>query len=563
MKPKPIVCDEETNLSSGAFPASSYRVLAAVSSRFFRLEPILLPIFFVFSAVMLTALLFVSAWQSDDAFISWRAAENAATGYGLRWNVDERVQAFSNPLWTLSGLGIRLITGEFYYSMIVVSMGLTLAAGVLLFRLTRSTPYLFLAILWGWMSSNAFIDFSVSGLEPPLLAFLIVCTAAAIRSNRDFVGLLLTGLLSTVRPDALLSVLPMTVFLLLKNRNRPKIFFYFVLTWSPFILWELFSLIYYGSFVPNTAWAKLNVSIPRTEILLRGLQYVQNSLRNDPATLVLTVAASAAAWRSRKPEARALAAGAWLYIGYVIWIGGDFMSGRFWFPSFVQSWAALAVSGRDSKTGGSITYGIAFTLLFLFCALWPGSRLRTYYVESNKIAVRQINTAEGVVDERQIYYPFTGLLRVLESRDAIRKESLPTPPVYGAVDGSAFKNTDERVAERAMVGFFGFFAGPDKIIVDSWALSDPLLARIPFEPDGAWRIGHYRRSMPKGYMASRRDGKNHLVDPGLRDAYDDLLLITRGPLWTVSRWRAIWRMHTGYHESAFAGAADSQRGAVE
>jgi arabinofuranosyltransferase len=40
-------------------------------------------------------------WSCDDAFISFRYADHLAHGQGLVWNVGERVEGFSNLLWTL------------------------------------------------------------------------------------------------------------------------------------------------------------------------------------------------------------------------------------------------------------------------------------------------------------------------------------------------------------------------------------------------------------------------------------------------------------------------------
>ena len=37
----------------------------------------------------------------------------------------------------------------------------------------------------------------------------------------------------------------------------------------------------------------------------------------------------------------------------------------------------------------------------------------------------------------------------------------------------------------------GYVAGTDKIIVDFYALADPLLARLPVDPEN-WRIGHFQ-----------------------------------------------------------------------
>jgi hypothetical protein len=48
------------------------------------------------SAVLLGSV-FYKAWIGDDAAITARVIDNLLHGYGLRWNVDERVQAFTHP----------------------------------------------------------------------------------------------------------------------------------------------------------------------------------------------------------------------------------------------------------------------------------------------------------------------------------------------------------------------------------------------------------------------------------------------------------------------------------
>ncbi len=42
-----------------------------------------------------------------------------------------------------------------------------------------------------------------------------------------------------------------------------------------------------------------------------------------------------------------------------------------------------------------------------------------------------------------------------------------------------------------------------------------------------------------------RTGTNQIKDPGLAAYYDQLALITRGPLFSRARLVAIWRMNTG------------------
>lgn len=49
------------------------------------------------------------SWTSDDAFISFRYARNLVEGKGLVYNAGERVEGFSNFLWTmLIALGMEL-----------------------------------------------------------------------------------------------------------------------------------------------------------------------------------------------------------------------------------------------------------------------------------------------------------------------------------------------------------------------------------------------------------------------------------------------------------------------
>ena len=43
-----------------------------------------------------------TAWLCDDAYINFRTVDNFLHGYGLRWNVAERVQTFTDPLWVLT-----------------------------------------------------------------------------------------------------------------------------------------------------------------------------------------------------------------------------------------------------------------------------------------------------------------------------------------------------------------------------------------------------------------------------------------------------------------------------
>jgi len=68
-----------------------------------------------------------------------------------------------------------------------------------------------------------------------------------------------------------------------------------------------------------------------------------------------------------------------------------------------------------------------------------------------------------------------------------------------------------------------------------------LLARQPaIRP---WRIGHFERRMPDGYLESIRSGNNQVADFTIARQYEQLKLVTQGPIWSRRRWRAIRRLN--------------------
>ncbi len=79
----------------------------------------------VLMAVLLTffALVIVrNAWLADDAYIGLRTVDNLVHGQGLTWNVGERVQTFTCPLWILLHCAVYAVTREAYYTSICVSV---------------------------------------------------------------------------------------------------------------------------------------------------------------------------------------------------------------------------------------------------------------------------------------------------------------------------------------------------------------------------------------------------------------------------------------------------------
>ncbi len=466
--------------------------------------------------VLLGWALLRTAWLCDDAFITLRTVDNVAHGYGPTWNPGERVQAYSHPLWFLLLTAACSVTGDLYFTPLALSLAATLGAVWLASRLMPpgERAWVFSALALAFTSSKAFVDFSSSGLENPLAhltvaAFLLV--AARHHVGRLTVPFAAAGLVFLTRMDLVLICIPALLVLAWQRARAhgiPRALREALLGLAPVVAWLAFSLFYYGFPFPNTAYAKLMTGLPRTEILHQGIMYYWTRLRLDPVTLTVIGSGVGVALRwPRRPLALAAGPGVALYLAYVVWIGGDFMSGRFFsVPFFV---AALAIA--DSVPRRWLLPGAAAVLIAGL--LLPGAPLR------GQLAGKQNRfDAFGIADERAVIFAHTGLAH--RWRD-------PAPPVTEWSEWGArlrrFRGGD--VIEATSIGGLGLAAGPEVHIIDLFGLADPLLARltavaghqVPRSNPYGWRVGHYGGPAPEGYADSIRGGQLKIRDPDLRD----------------------------------------------
>jgi hypothetical protein len=85
--------------------------------------------------LVFAAVLFRTAWISDDALIWLRTVLNVTHGFGLRFNIAARVQTYTHPLWILLLTVVYAIVGNVYVTTFAASIVCPLI--VLPRRLTR------------------------------------------------------------------------------------------------------------------------------------------------------------------------------------------------------------------------------------------------------------------------------------------------------------------------------------------------------------------------------------------------------------------------------------------
>lgn len=501
---------------------------------------------------------FINAWIADDASVTLRTIFHLLNGYGPNFNADIRVQSYTHPLWMILLSLIIGITREYYFTTIAVSLACTVGALFLISRLAVAAHTVIIIAAFAILSlSKSFIEYSTSGLENPL-GYLLLAALCVVIFYRDhithpmrWIGILLAGIILN-RQDYILLVAPLiffTAFVWQENTSR---------TWLPniaattrnligmsvglipIILWFGFSTFYYGSPFPNTAYAKLNTFIDDREMIAQGILYILATIQSDPLVLGTVGMATLAAYHSRQRMALLLVAGIYLYGIYIVLIGGDFMIGRFFSGVVFLSVVAIIISNPQPT---QFLWGLMGTLLFVGVF----NPLNPWYTPINTARTEMYTHPSGVIDERHFYAkPRTASVALLN----LSRYGILNP--YAYINRSIAQIYEPRESENYIncdcTGTMGIALGPRAVLIDNYALFDPLIARLPALYDPYWRIGHFRRTIPIGYMESFQSGQNQIADPDIATLYDIFQRITQGPLWDTQRIALIYRLNTGQYD---------------
>jgi len=465
-----------------------------------------------------------TAAVTEDAFITFRVVDNVLHGHGLVWNVGERVQPYTHPLWALLLLTASAVSGEIFHTSLGLSVALTLVTVALVVRRARGRLIALWAVL-ALLFSEAFIEYSSAALENALAHALVAAMVIAWRrfppaSESAWVPALCGGLLVITRHDFAVLVAPALLVLFWRARMRAR-WVVLLAGAGPLVLWSAFALIYYGSPWPNSAYAKLNNGLSFAEAITAAEPYFRDLAKYDAVTALVIVVATLRGLLQGSWQMRPLALGLALYLLYLSSAGGDYMGGRFFSTPFVLAVAMLAMNVRlrwwwSAPIWLALTIGLGLHRGWIVWNVHPHTETRR-------------------LSQHAWMYPFTGWLSSQRTTDF---HNMPW-----SQQGLAARDSKYRVVAKCAVGLYGFNAGPGVYIVDPLAIADGFLSRLPSKRPAY--PGHYERALPEGYVETIVADKNLLRDPALAELYDQMRLLQRVPLLEPARWRAIWAMNTG------------------
>ena len=200
----------------------------------------------------------------EDQLIVLRYARNLIEGNGLVYNVGERIQGFTTPLFTLLSTGAVALGGDDAAVWqnafgVVCIVGTAILAVRILSRADAAgaSPLAVALILYFPIAGYTA---RYLGMEVHLFAFLLLMALDLHLAQRSTLAAITTGLLFLTRPEGVL----LSVILLGHNwatRRRPPLreAIAALLTVTP---WLLFATVYYGTPLTTTLRAKTGLSSP-------------------------------------------------------------------------------------------------------------------------------------------------------------------------------------------------------------------------------------------------------------------------------------------------------------
>jgi hypothetical protein len=439
-----------------------------------------------------------SAWVTDDAYISFRYARNLVDGLGLVYNAGERVEGFTNLLWTLwAAVGIRFGIDPRAWSLAwgVAAFGASIAVlsvnHLRLRRVLRISAFSLPVAAAVAAFHGEWVIYASGGLETScftllaLSGFVLLTGAGERNTGRTMAAGAVFALTSLTRPDGIIFAFLGALFVAWDTggggRSRvsatANYLAGFGVFWLPATIWRVG---YYGEFFPNTYYAKS----ANLFWISQGWTYVRLFFIKYWVLVPALPLAWVAVFRVRRDPigegqrlllrqtvlATAFVLG---YTIYVIKVGGDFMFGRFLVPT------------------------VPFLAILLDLGLIPLAIRRTWMqvgaagvvllaLTTGPVPVRGTHVVKGIADEPSHY------------DEAYAEQIAKGAPVIerflrGLDVGVAFTGSEARLMYEANI---------PRALECETGLTDLLIARQTVSERG--RVGHEKHATLEYVVGERR-----------------------------------------------------------
>ncbi len=403
-------------------------------------------------------------WLDDDMMISMRYARNLAEGNGLVWTAGDRVEGYSNFLWTMVMAIVHVFRPPSNLAAIPVRViGYLCAVGTFAFALRLLRVFVprgvipAVVMLTCMILCPDVIFWAAWGFENALLGLLLLVFLVRLfeRGGDDAIAYLALALIPITRADGIYLFAASAAVALGLSKNRRRTIAWLALALIPFAAHMAFRLSYYGEWLPNTYYLKVE---GLTDKHSRGIAYAKGFTREYGVLLAVALATGLSIARRDRRGLAVVVIGL-ATLGYVAMAGSDMLVAYRFFSHLVPVLFAFAAAGIAILGRGLVgQLAIAALLLGVSVPLTPNLFQRVLIADANGDQQKQIQVAaminKNALPESSIAVVCGGLVPYMTRRPALDilgksdKHIARLDPFPGSMSGHGKVDADYIVARR-------------------------------------------------------------------------------------------------------------------
>ena len=206
--------------------------------------------------------IFYFNFTAEDAYITYRYAENWIHTGSLIYNEGEPINAMTSPVHAILSAALFFVTGHTVLGNKILALILLLISALIVwYRFKIHPQWQVLAMVLVLMPPSVLL-WTFGGMETPILLFLVTMTVFLADRTPPFslkslcIILLLAGLAFLTRYDSILFFFPLTLYAALKARSVKHVAIAVVGAAVLPVLWFAISILFYGDFLPTSFYVK-------------------------------------------------------------------------------------------------------------------------------------------------------------------------------------------------------------------------------------------------------------------------------------------------------------------
>jgi hypothetical protein len=336
------------------------------------------------------ALVFHFNFTQDDAYITFRYAANYLNGDGLVYNIGEKVEGYTNFLWTIliilgkqAGIGFvlfsKILGAIFGLATILINFLLAKTIFSHLAHSQRSIIAGLCCLVLGMIYSFAY--WTVAGLETAAFTFMIVASLY-LYLRRSYLLTPVLVMSTLLRPEGGLVFAFIILYEITSQRSFTRYASALISLYILFLLpFTAFKLFYYASLLPNPFYAKTSFNFQQ---VIHGLEYSGQFFWHYLGAGLFVIPTILVIHRMPR-QLRICSAFLLLYAVYITLIGGDVLKVHRFFVPIIPLFIISIIWGIHTLLKRKLLFIPAIILIIVWQIIIPKNHVQTFHSHENSL----------------------------------------------------------------------------------------------------------------------------------------------------------------------------------